>query len=244
MEKEYYLEKIKNLFNSYNYSGEFLSQNILLEKNKFNLKDYNKVCSDLIKIFHEDWIEPSTTFKSKSPKISPKIIKSKIDLNGKFGYCLSYSMFYANIILNKIEDPFNIKEFNDVYKFLVENRKFISIENGFTIENKMLWKIIINLTYGFSILGENKGTLVNIKNPEKIVEFSNQLVDDIMFSEFGDKILFYNTDEIYLADEKTAQELKGFILENPKYNFLYIDIEHVEFKYFGKSKQYYKSVKC
>ena len=242
MEKEYYLEKIKDLFNSYDYSSEYLSQNILLKKDKFSLKDFNNICSDLIKIFNEDWLESPITLKPNSPKVSPKIIKSKFDLNGKIGYCLSFNMFYANIILNTMNNPFNIVEFNDVYKFLVENRKHVTFENGFTIENKMLWKLIIVLAYGCSIVGENKRTLVYLKNPEEIINFSNQLVDDIMFSEFGEKILYYNVDDIYLADEKTAQELKTFILENPKYNFLSIDINHVEFKYFGKSKSHYKSI--
>lgn len=230
--KEELFVEIKNLFDSYNFSDDYLSKPIFCKKNR---DDFEKIIIDLCKLFNFNSPEFSEikfeNEKSKRPRLLSNYSTDKLD-----GYSINFYGMYSRIILSDCK--FSIPEFKEVYKFLVENRKEIRKEEyGFSQLNKLMLNIIINGAYGYGYMFADNNSKFKIVDGHKIVEFVNLFTEDIStkFPEYFHQIY---VDQIICKNLDAAEQIYDHINENySKYKFD-LDISKTSFEFSKKYKIY------
>lgn len=240
--KEELFAGIKNLFDSYNFSEDYLSKAVFSGPNyhyKFNRIDFDKIIVDLCELFKFNSPEFSEikfeNKKSKRPQLISNYSTDKLD-----GYSLGICRMYPRIIVSDCK--FSISEFKEVYKFLLENNKEIRKEEyGFSQLNKTILNIIIKGAYGYGYMFADNKSKFKIVDGHKIVEFVNKFTEDIS-TKFPEHFHQICVDEIICKNLDAAEEICMYITENySKYNFD-LDISRASFE-FSKFHNRYVEIK-
>ena len=194
------VDNIVYLFNQENYTSEQLMSTLQDDPNRFRLPDYNKVIKKLLDYFFIDYDT------SKSYVAEPLLIGTTILVNEKIKYkwlenfsCIEFYALYPNIMSKLWKEGkanFNIYEFGVMYNFFVENSKKIKSDPKISETGKMLFRFILNYTYGAS-LNHFSRSFISFDSVDKVPIYTKEVFEHIM-EQNPHNIFYLDCDEIYL----------------------------------------------
>ncbi len=193
------VDNIITVLNQQNYIVEQFTNNVNVP-NRFKLDDYNKVVTDLLNYFFID-------YSTEHIECSDILYGTLVLINEKIKYkwlenfsLVEFKSLYPNII-SKLwknnEIKFNIYEFGILYSFMVDNFKIIMNNSRLTDVSILLFRHIINFTFGATIPNKFNRSIILMSDHEKIVSYNNKTFTDI-FENNQHNVFYIDCDSIYL----------------------------------------------
>lgn len=189
------VDNIVYLLNQQNFTIE---QFTLKSLNRFSIKDFNNVFLSFIDYFFDSY-QINDLEISNNRSYGTTLINDKLRNYWHTNICkISFDLLYPNIIVKLYENgklKFNIDEFAIIYSFMVKNINIIKNHKNITDISKLLFKFLINYTYGalsnpkFSNFYVDKHRLICEYINHPLVTFKNDYIDNI---------IYVDTDEVYL----------------------------------------------
>lgn len=193
---------------------------------------YNYISLAIIEYFYEIKTNEFFNVKGKYYVGSPIYLNDKYsEIKMKNIYKISFEMMYPHIIYKlykygKIK--FSIKEYGEIYCFLVKNifelKNLLSHHN----ESNILLKILLNMTFGSSYLNS-----VYLDNRYEVIEYYNNVYNDLIAK---NNIIYLDVDEIFFKEKykddiendikklelpyKINDNISGFFIRKKKYVLL------------------------
>jgi len=191
------IDAIVQLLNQQNYTIDNFDHNVN-NPNRFSLKDFNKVFLLFVNHFFDSY-EIIDIEISDSRSFGTTLINDDMKEYWHTNICkISFNALYPNIISKLWKNgklKFNINEFAIIYSFMVDNIYNIKNHKDMTNISKLLFKFLINYTYGaisnpkFSNFYVDKHHYICEYIHHPLVKYKNDYIDNI---------IYVDTDEIYL----------------------------------------------
>lgn len=225
------VDNIVYLLNQQNYTTEKFDYNIN-NPNRFSIKDYTNIFLTFIDYFFESY-EIKDIIISDDRSYGTTLINDKLRNYWHTNICkISFNALYPNIIVKLYEKgklKFNIDEFAIIYSFMVKNIKEIKNHKDIKDVSKLLFKFLINYTYGaisnskFSKFYVDKHHLICEYIHHPLVTFKNDYIDNIIYVDTDEIYLDFLTKEIKEQFDwlelpyEVIYGINGFFLEKKKF---------------------------
>jgi hypothetical protein len=193
------VDNIITVLNQQNYTVEQFTNNVN-DPNRLKLNDYNKVVTDLLNYFFIDYSTKHTKYSDDlygSLVLINRNIKNKWLENFSL---IEFKLLYPNIISKlwkENEIKFNIYEFGILYSFMVDNYENIKNHSSMTDISILLFRYIINFTFGATIPRKYNRSIILMSEHEKIVSYNNNIFTYI-FENNQHNVFYIDCDCIYL----------------------------------------------
>jgi hypothetical protein len=218
------IQQIADLFKSYQFSDSYLSCNQFSKSDKFNVNDYSRICIDLLKLFYPEFNESDIPVRQQIVNINKTRPSRVSNINGDtYCYEITFSQHYATIIKHFCK--FNVKQFDDVFAFLVDNYATLKQHSAYNEYVRSVWKIMITTTWWYSV--RRPSTLkIYAENIHDVVHVSNNIHDRIM-QKFADCIAYYHVDVLHVCGNiHTVDELLAFI--KTEFPYTTANLKHIK----------------
>ena len=223
------IDNIVYLLNQQKFTNEQFTLNSL---NRLSIKDINNVFLNFIDYFFDSYqindLEISDNRSYGTTLINDKLRNYWHTNISK----ISFNSLYPNIIVKLYENgklKFNIDEFAIIYSFMVKNINIIKNHKNITDVSKLLFKFLINYTYGalsnpkFSNFYVDKHRLICEYIHHPLVTFKNDYIDNIIYVDTDVIYLDFLTKEIKKQFDwlelpyEIEYGINGFFLEKKKF---------------------------
>ena len=172
--REINVDNIVEFLNSFNYSEEAFKVN-RNHVNCFKFRDYKVVTDMMVHHFFDTYTKielDNYDINLNFSQIPLQLCEDKIGKILKNVSKIEFTRMYPNIILNLYREgriKFNVKEFFELYEFMVINQQDIEKHSDTVEVTKGLLRSIINMLYGASLHPET--TLIRIDRPYKVIDY-------------------------------------------------------------------------
>ena len=216
--KEINVDNVVEFLNSYDYTDSQLTASWNNPK-RFRLRDYERVTEDMVNHFFDTYTKvdlekyPVSEYNPKFILLhnSPSLICDRvIDKLVKDISKIEFTSFYPNIILKLYEMgevKFNVEEYHELYKFMVDNQQEIEKHKDSVKVTKSLLRTIKNMLYLAS--GQIDNDVIKIDRVDKVIGYYS----DVYLKLFSENIniVHIDVDDIYyqkMNDDKIEESIK------------------------------------
>lgn len=200
MKKELNIDNVVEFLNSYGDCG-------IVQMQKDTLRKVDKLAMTILEYFY---IHQTAISITNNNLILGSVIKLNDNYKDKLLYNvhkITFNKMYPNIISNLYEQgdiEFSIKEYGELYSFLVKNYTNIKTHNDMVEYSKQSLNWLLNTIFGLSVNNEYQGRksfLLYHSNPNNVTEYSKETFNYIF--EMFDNIVYIDTDTIYYVGDNS-----------------------------------------
>ena len=194
------VDNIVYLLNQETYTVEQIMSTVQDDPKRLRLHDYNRLVKKLLDYFFIDY-DTSKTYITETTLMGASIL-----INEKLKYkwlenfsCIEFYSLYPNIMSKLWKEGkanFNIYEFGVLFNFMVENSKKIKSDSILSETGKLLFKFLLNYTYGAS-LNHFSRSFISFDKVDKVPLYTKETFNYIMENN-PHNIFYIDVDEIYL----------------------------------------------
>ena len=194
------VDNIVYLLNQETYTAEQIMSTIQDDPKRLRLHDYNRLVKRLLDYFFINYDTSKSYVRDSGFQGSVILLNEKIKYKWLENFShIEFSSLYPSIMTKLWKEGkanFNIYEFGVMYNFMVENIKNIKSNPNISETGRMLFRFVINYTYGAS-QNQFDRSFISFDSVDKVPIYTKETFEYIM-EQNQHNIFYIDVDEIYL----------------------------------------------